>query len=218
MIIDLHIHEKTNSSDSHIALEDIIDRSMEMGLDGICITDHESMQIRQKAGALSSEKNFPVFVGAEVLTYEGDLLVYGLDHLPSHKMHAEDLTAYVIARGGAVISAHPYRKNNRGLEDHLRCVKSLSGVEGLNGNTPFHLNLKAFELAEEIKKPTFGGSDAHHIEEVGKYATRFDGIIGNEQELAQAILEGNVIPVYHWQGIFLDFNLEELGANQEEAV
>ena len=215
MIIDLHVHEKTYSSDSHIALEDIIDKAMEMGLDAVCITDHESVKLREKAHALSRKKNFPVFVGAEVLTYEGDLLVYGLDHLPAGIMHAEELAAYVTSRGGAVISAHPYRKNNRGLEDHLRSVKDLSGVEGLNGNTPFHLNLKAFEMAEEIEKPTFGGSDAHHIGEVGKYATRFNGNIGNEQELAQAILEGNVTPVYHWQGTYLDFNLEDLGTSQE---
>lgn len=215
MIIDLHIHEKTYSSDSHIALEEIIDKAMEMGLDGVCITDHESVQLREKAHALSREKNFPVFVGAEVLTYEGDLLVYGLDHLPSHKMHADELAAYVTSRGGALISAHPYRKNNRGLEDHLKHIERLSGVEGLNGNTPFYLNLQAMEAAEESQKPIFGGSDAHVIQQVGKYATRFNGTIGNEQELAQAIREGNVTPVYRWQGTYLDFNLEDLGADQE---
>ncbi len=215
MIIDLHVHEKTYSSDSHIALEDIIDKAMEMGLDGVCITDHESVQLREKAHALSREKNFPVLVGAEVLTYEGDLLVYGLDHLPSNKMHADELAAYVTSRGGAVISAHPYRKNYRGLEDHLKNIECLSGVEGLNGSTPFYLNLQAMEAAEESQNPVFGGSDAHVIQQVGKYATRFNGTIVNEQELAQAIREGNVTPVYHWKGTYLDFNLEDLVTDQE---
>ncbi len=215
MIIDLHIHEKTYSSDSHIALEDIIDKAMEMGLDGVCITDHESVQLREKAHVISREKNFPVFVGAEVLTYEGDLLVYGLDHLPSYKMHAEELAFYVTSRGGAVISAHPYRKNNRGLEDHVKNIECLSGVEGLNGSTPLYLNLQAMEAAEESQKPVFGGSDAHVIQQVGKYATRFNKNIACEKELAQAILEGNVTPVYHWHGTYLDFNLEELVTSQE---
>ena len=215
MIIDLHIHEKTYSSDSQIGLEDIIDKAMEMGLDGVCITDHESDKLRDRAHALSRDKNFPVFVGAEVLTYEGDLLVFGLDYLPTEKMHARELAAYVTSRGGAVISAHPYRRNNRGLGDHLQSIDCLSGVEGLNGNTPFYLNLQAFKSAEEIRKPVFGGSDAHVIDQVGKFATRFNTTIESEQDLAQAILSGHVTPVYHWDGHYLDFNLQIHSTSQE---
>ena len=43
MLMDLHMHEKRNSADSFISLEEIVFRAREMGLDGICITDHDSM-------------------------------------------------------------------------------------------------------------------------------------------------------------------------------
>lgn len=211
MLIDLHIHEKTYSQDSQISLEEIIDQAREMGLDAVCITDHESNKLRKKAQALSQEKNFPVFVGAEVLTHEGDLLVYGLDRLPNQIMHAAELTAYVTEQGGAVISAHPYRNHNRSLGNQLKSLENLSGVEGLNGNTPTFFNLQAFDAAQAINKPVFGGSDAHQIHQVGKCATRFKQIISNEQELVQAILAGDGTPVYHAKGLYLDFKPQDHG-------
>ena len=49
MIIDTHMHEKTYSSDSFLSLEDIVKKSKSMGLDGVCITDHESNEIKDFA-------------------------------------------------------------------------------------------------------------------------------------------------------------------------
>ena len=49
MFIDLHIHEKTFSKDSFLALEEIVELAKDRGLDGICITDHESMGLREYA-------------------------------------------------------------------------------------------------------------------------------------------------------------------------
>lgn len=83
MIIDFHVHEKTYSYDSEMALEDIIDQAKKIGLDAVCITDHDSINIKEKAQKIGKEKNFLVLVGAEILTYEGDLLVFGLDTINS---------------------------------------------------------------------------------------------------------------------------------------
>ena len=206
MVIDIHLHEKTYSYDSFLDLEELVDKARLMGLDAVCITDHESSELRERAEKLSAESGFPIFVGAEILTFQGDLLVFGLDQLPEEKMSAQHLTEYVLQCGGAVISAHPYRKNNRGLEDHVKTIEGLSGVEGLNGNTPHQLNLQAFHAAKSAGKPVFGGSDAHWVDEVGIFATRFHRWIHNEKELVEAILEGNVTPVYYRHGQYLPFD------------
>jgi predicted metal-dependent phosphoesterase TrpH len=89
MLIDTHLHEKKFSGDSFISLEMIIKKAGELGLDGICITDHESNAIRTEAAALSQKTGFLIITGAEVLTLEGDMTVFGLDRLPEKTVHSQ---------------------------------------------------------------------------------------------------------------------------------
>ena len=113
MIIDTHMHESKYSLDSYVSIREIIKRSKEIGLDGICITDHESNEIMEEAKAISKEEKYPIIVGAEFLTFEGDILVFGLDKLPDKKIHAQHLLDIVNSVGGVAIAAHPYRKNKK---------------------------------------------------------------------------------------------------------
>ncbi len=210
MIIDMHIHEQTYSFDSFMKLTDIVRRSNEVGLDGICITDHESNHLKEYAKEISLAMDFPIFVGAEILTYEGDVLAFGVDRLPERKMYVHQLIEYVHNQGGVVISAHPYRKNNRGMEDTIKTTKNLDGIEGLNGSTPVDLNLKAYDAALLQNIPVFGGSDAHRLERVGKYATKFPRKIQTMEELVGAIKSGSTQPVYFNHGTYQEFPCHRL--------
>ncbi len=210
MIIDMHIHEQTYSFDSFMKLTDIVLRSKEIGLDGICITDHESNHLKEYAKEISLAMDFPIFVGAEILTYEGDALAFGVDRLPGRKMYVHELIQYVHNQGGVVISAHPYRRNNRGMEDTIKTTKNLDGIEGLNGSTPVDLNLKAYDAALLQNIPVFGGSDAHRLERVGKYATKFPRKIQAMEELVDAIKSGGTQPVYFDRGTYLEFPYHRL--------
>ncbi|EJO5347519.1 PHP domain-containing protein [Clostridium botulinum] len=199
MIIDTHIHESKYSLDSKISLEEIVKRGKEIGLDGVCITDHESCDIMDEAHAYSKDTDFLILVGAEILTYEGDILVFGLNDIPKRKMHAKDLLKIVYDNNGVAISAHPYRNNNRGMGNYIREAKilGLSGVEAFNGSTEPHQNLLAYSLATELNLPCIGSSDAHVIEKVGKYATVFPNGIRDEKDLIQAIKDNNVCPAMY---------------------
>ena len=48
------------------------------------------------------------------------------------------------------VAAHPFRNNRRRLEEHLREVKGLDGLEVLNGSTSVEACYKAAEYAEEL--------------------------------------------------------------------
>lgn len=196
MLIDTHIHESKYSLDSEISLQDIVKRAKEIGLDGVCITDHESNEIMEEAHALSKKTGFLILVGAEILTFEGDVLVFGLSELPKEKIHAKELLALVNEHNGVAISAHPYRNNNRGFGDYIREASQLGlhGVESFNGSTEPYQNLYAYSLATEVNLPCIGSSDAHVIENIGKYATVFPNNIKNEFDLISAIKKGNVCP------------------------
>ena len=57
MLVDMHLHECTYSSDSKISLEEIVTTARGRGLDAVCITDHDSMGLREYAAEYSG----PVF-------------------------------------------------------------------------------------------------------------------------------------------------------------
>ena len=89
MLIDLHMHEMTYSKDSFLKLSQIVGIAKEKGLDGISITDHDSMGLRQYAEEYSKKTGFPIFVGVEYYSAQGDILAFGIDHFPTEKIDAQ---------------------------------------------------------------------------------------------------------------------------------
>lgn len=196
MIIDTHIHENKYSNDSSISLDDVIDAAKKIGLDGVCITDHESNGLKEDMGSFFEKDGILVIVGAEILTYEGDILVFGVENLPKEKLHAKELLEIVNNVGGVGICAHPYRNNNRGLGDNIRDLHHLlAGVETFNGSTTPHANLYAYAIATEFNLGCFGASDSHVKDKVGTYATEFNSIIRNESDFIKAVKSKNYCPV-----------------------
>lgn len=202
MILDTHVHSKEFSYDSPLPIRDAILRGKSVGLDGLCVTDHEHMGMRRLADRLTREYDFLVLVGMEFLTFEGDLLVFGLDRVPDRPMHAWELTSLVGAQGGCVVSAHPFRDNGRGLGDEIRRLQGLHGLEAVNGSTREHHNVMASDLALELGLSRLGGSDAHLPERVGLCATRFLTPVRNEADLIRAVRSGLVEPVVREDGAY----------------
>lgn len=207
MIIDTHIHENKYSFDSFIDFKESIAKAKQMGLDGICITNHDNNTMRNEIGDFSIIDGLTVIVGAEILTHQGDILVFGLEDVPKEMMHAEELLELVRKNNGAAIAAHPYRNNNRGLENHLYKVGHLlDGIESFNGSTYSHHNLFAYATATELGLPSLGASDAHEIDRIGKYATKFYGQIRDYRDFIEAIKFKACHPVMNKNGLYVDFD------------
>lgn len=195
MIIDTHLHTMEGSPDSFLPLERAVARAKELSMDGICITDHDTLKLAPMAEELSDRYDFLILVGAEILTYEGDLLVYGLDRLPEEKMHAPDLAELVSSLGGASAAAHPFRDNGRGMGEVMRLCPHIHGVETFNGSTKPHHNEMALETALDISSSMLGGSDSHWEDRIGLFATRFHRPIRSMTDLVNAVREGATSPV-----------------------
>ena len=207
MIIDTHIHENKYSSDSFIDFKKAIDMAKLIGLDGICITNHDNNDLRMELGDYVKINGVLVIVGAEVLTHQGDILVFGLKDIPNEKMHAEELLRLVKKHKGVAIAAHPFRNNNRGLENHLHEVANLlDGVESFNGSTYSYHNLYAYATATQLGLPSLGASDAHVMDRIGKYATKFYDTIRDSKDFVEAIKSRNFHPVMRRDGTFTDFD------------
>ena len=171
MLVDMHMHEKTCSADSFLSLEEIVATARARGLDAVCITDHDSMGLREHAEAYARKVNFPIFVGIEFFSLQGDITAWGIDSYPDHRVDAQEFIDHVNACDGFCVSCHPFRNNNRGLEHRLREVQGLHGVEVLNGSTSLEANQKALRYCRELGLKPIGASDCHVPENIAKYVT-----------------------------------------------
>ena len=171
MLVDMHLHEKTFSTDSFLSLDEIVSIAKAKGLDAVCITDHDSMGLRETAEGYTRRTGFPIFTGIEFFSLQGDITAWGLESYPDHRIPAQDFIDLVNAANGFCVSCHPFRNNNRGLEEKLRDVHGLNGVEVLNGSTDVEANRKALRFCRELGLQAIGASDAHTTQQVGKYVT-----------------------------------------------
>ncbi len=171
MLVDMHIHERTFSKDSELSIDAIVAVAKHRGLDAVCITDHDSMGFRPYAEEYTRRTGFPVFVGVEFFSLQGDITAFGIDSFPDHRMDAQDFIDQVNAAGGFCTACHPFRNNRRGLGANLRLVKGLHGVEVLNGSTSMEANRTALRYCRELGLKAIGASDAHVVENIAKYVT-----------------------------------------------
>jgi hypothetical protein len=107
--IDLHVHTSPASPCGMSGVDAQIEEAKRIGMDGICLTDHNFLWDRGKVEDLRQKHGFLVLRGSEVLTDQGDVLVYGLEERINGVIRIEDLRAMVLKVGGFMIAAHPFR-------------------------------------------------------------------------------------------------------------
>lgn len=209
MIIDLHTHTYPKSDDSFIGPDELVIRSKHIGLDGICITDHDCFWTSEDIKSLASKHDFLIFPGVELNTDAGHVLAFGLDKYVFGMHKPEFLVDMIKSSGGALIAAHPYRR--RFLEDpgqspkeRHRMMQSALGeklflqcdaIESANGRGSPSENEFSEELAANLCKPITGGSDAHKVDQLGTVATWFENDITGISDLIREIRGGKFEPI-----------------------
>ena len=194
MFIDTHMHEMTCSKDSFLKLEQMVEIAREKGLGAICITDHDDMGLKEYAEEYAEKTGFPIFVGIEFFSLQGDIIAFGIEEYPDERIPAQEFIDLVKSQGGFCFAAHPFRNNNRGLEENLRTVRGLDGLEVLNGSTSVAACQKAARYAQELGLCTMGSSDCHVPEKVGVCATWFPEEVRTMEEFLEALKKGGMKP------------------------
>lgn len=202
MLMDLHMHERRCSADSFISLEEMVSRAREMGLDGICITDHDSMGLKEFAEEYAKAQDFPIIVGVEYLSLDGDITAFGIDTFPSERIPVQDFIDLVHSQGGVCAAAHPFRNNNRGLEHKLGIVKGLDAIEAFNGSTLPEANAMALDYCRRLGIQPIGASDCHVYDKIGRYATWLPDGIRTAEDFVAAFREGRCYPLWYDNGIY----------------
>jgi predicted metal-dependent phosphoesterase TrpH len=195
MLIDLHCHSKY-SFDNHLDPEALIRRAMEMGLDGVCFTEHHSMNASGPIRRIKAPRGFVILRGVEISTDLGHLLVYGVKDDAwnrwgrSNCLNLSKVVQSVHLLGGICVPAHPFR-GWESLGERVYSLPDFDALETCNGANSSQLNDLAALAAIKLGLPSIGGSDCHSVEQVGRAFTLFGKKIRGMTDLIREIKAGN---------------------------
>ncbi len=197
MKVDMHVHT-CYSKDATLSLETIMESCEQRGLDGVAITDHNTI-----AGALALKEIAPflVIVGEEIETTKGEILgLFLKEEIPGGLM-PEEAMARIREQGGSVGVSHPLDRLRRSAMRQvalLDILDELDFLEGFNSRVTFPSdNRKAQALAQARGLPITAGSDAHTAYEIGRAYVEMPNFNGREgflEALKEAQIFGRLSP------------------------
>jgi len=167
--IDPHVHSE-GSYDGREPVELILEHAADIELDGVVITDHDTIEESRRAAALAPEYGLVGIPGVEVSTRAGHLLAIGVDERPPRGRPLAETVDTVRALGGAAVVPHPFQRSRHGVrKGHLT---ECDGIEVYNSMLfTGYRNRRAHAFARKRRYPKVGASDAHLIPYVGRAYT-----------------------------------------------
>lgn len=206
-LIDLHTHTHPLSYDSELTPDDLVEAARRAGLDGVCLTEHDFFWDAEKARDLGRRHDFLVIPGIEVNTEFGHIVVFGLERFVYGMHRLNDLVSMAEAAGGAMVAAHPYRrqlpfelKESGDYSEALaRAVQNdayrhAHAIETYNGRGSGRQNEFSLDVCADAGLPQTAGSDSHHVSDVGKCATEFEAPISGLRDLIEELRAGRCRP------------------------
>lgn len=212
---DLHIHTSPVSPCGDFSPEEVVDKYIELGCQGIVLTNHFQPHLVDKfenpddfvkyflndfycAREYGDKKGFDVILGIEMRFPENnnDYLVYGIGesdiYLASRYVHTDYVTFYknFKTEENLIIQAHPFRKGCC-----LQDTDMLDGIEVFNLH-PGHNSAIGFAAKAAFDNPHLlktGGTDFHHETHQGMCVTLFSKRITDSYMLANTLRSKNYI-------------------------
>ncbi len=187
--IDLHVHTKY-SYDAHITPKELIKYARHRSLDGVAITDHNTVDGLHEFAKIREVLIIP---GAEVATRQGHVLAINVVTTIEADLSFAETIDEIHSAGGVAIVAHP-TAFFKGISKE-KISQDFDAIEVINSSAvPFSFcTRKNRKLAAGLGLPQTGGSDAHSGPEVGMAFTRVDAE-PDVDDIARAIKKGAVMP------------------------
>jgi len=177
MKYDLHNHTHYSPC-SNLKPEILLKLIKKKGMNGIAVTDHNTIKGALKLKKLNKDKDFEVIIGDEVKTDYGDVLTYYIqEEIKSRDFFS--VVDEVKAQDGLIAIPHPFRTSiNPTLKFRFPIEKiknKVDAIECFNARMLPGDNRIAQAVAKKLGMTGIGGSDAHFRFEIGRAYTVFDG-------------------------------------------
>lgn len=167
---DLQVHTDASPC-SRASPVDVVDAAVDAGLDGVAITNHDTLAGYDAVADLAPTQ-LTVIPGVEVTTTQGHLLGLYVDDEPPQ---ADPVTVieHIHEQDGIAILSHPFDQFRQYFNTNLEVIAShVDAVEVQNSRCLFpRFNRRAREYATQHNVAITGGSDAHFPMEVGRSTT-----------------------------------------------
>lgn len=187
--LDLHVHT-CYSCDATTTLKEVLTQSKKRGLDGVAITDHDTVEGARK---LARSDEIVVIPGVEVSSLQGHILGLNITRPIPLGLDVRETIRRIHDAGGVAVAAHPsvFYKRMMG-----RVASNFDAIEVINASAfPFSLSTYLNRrLASGLDLAQTAGSDAHYVSEIGFAYTLVDA---DEEvdEIVQAIKRGATVPL-----------------------
>jgi len=169
----------------------LIAYSKKQGLDGVAVTDHDTIR-----GALKLARNTELIIipGIEVSTLHGHVLALNITQPIPSKLSVLETVEKIHELNGIAVAAHP-SVMLKGLRIRICRDLSFDAVEVINSAAfPFSLSTRLNRrIAANLNLPQTGGSDAHYAPEIGSAYTLVNAD-PEVDEIVEAIRRGAVVP------------------------
>jgi predicted metal-dependent phosphoesterase TrpH len=200
--IDLHVHT-CYSWDGATTLREVVVYAKKRGLDGVAITDHDSVKGAVK---LAKKHDFLVIPGIEVSTKRGHVLALNVTTPIPPKLSPFETIETIHDLGGIAVAAHPTTMYKEGMRRQI--TSNFDAIEVINSSSfPFFLSTRlARRLAVSLNLPQTAGSDSHRPSDIGTAYTLIDAN-SEVDEVVHAIKKGATIPFgkpIPWKARFLN--------------
>jgi predicted metal-dependent phosphoesterase TrpH len=160
-----------HSYDGLITPEELIRYAKKRGLDGVAITDHDTIE-----GALKimREKDFLIIPGIEVSSLNGHVVGLNVYEVVPKGLSVEETIDKIHDAGGIAVACHPITFFKHNLGTHVNA--KFDAVEVINASAfPFKYSVeRSREFAQNLGVAQVAGSDAHYGPEIGYAYTVVD--------------------------------------------
>ncbi len=221
---ELHCHTSEGSGCSRISAKEMVDYYLELGYDGIVITDHFTGQTTvpkfygwtdrisffyengfRKAQEYGQQKGLKVFFGLEWSAGGNDFLLLGPDkdwwmqQGDFFRLGPNQVFDRVHEGGGYVIHAHPFAEA-RWIECIRLFPRKVDAVEIFNGGCPLCINERAYWYAQSYQLKMTGGTDTHTNREENHCGVETLSPCETLEQLIKSISDGSAKPFSTSQG------------------
>ena len=193
---DFHLHTSRYSGDSEIDPFKLIPKAVDRGLHGVVITEHHHAWPQEELDELLEAANAPGFVllaGFEYTSSHGDVLIYGLNQeqcetFVPRKLSPEEAIDQAHELGAVCIAAHPTRMG-LGYDERIFDLP-LEAMEVQSCNLNISEQRIGMKLSNQLGLAATASSDAHRLEDVGKYWSEFTIPIQTMDDFKKAVKTG----------------------------
>jgi len=195
-VFEMHAHSSDKSLDSGVSVEKLIGQAAALGLDGICLTEHNALWPEEDTKRLSEIFQINVLPAIELGTNFGHVLAYGFSRYRPQLLMIDHLIKSAEEEGAALIVAHPMRSTGTLRRPSSEEIKNwFTGIEAVNGDHSDSDDGYYVRLAKELGVVAVGGSDAHSVQAVGRAATIFPTEIKTVIDLVSALKQKVASPL-----------------------